>query len=337
MDKGMFLTMLAGSMVPDSLLVRFNDAIDGILSPFEKIVDVVNDVSEMLDQLDPLGAIADAVSEAVGDVLDWFDFSVSQSIGGAGNDILASGGNGGDMVGGQGDDTYLFTFGFGGAHVIDEAGFATARDWSDLLGIDDALLDKTTGGGGGSDVIEIRGLMGLVEVGIDNLSFEQSNAGDLSIGLQTEGGLQVGLGTVTLTDMDDLDNRVETLRLVNASEVIDIDIGRAFDDGLFDLGNAVGKWWSDTVEGVGQILDGEVPMAWTKDAGAALRPYVTATSATSTTQTAFEGRLDGWIDSFELIAGTAETAGTNVARAVEAVRDWDETLVPETPDIFQFA
>ena len=57
------------------------------------------------------------------------------------DDFLGAGKAGGDLVGGQGNDTYLMTFGFGGEHVVDDAGFDAARDWADLLNLGDGIIE----------------------------------------------------------------------------------------------------------------------------------------------------------------------------------------------------
>jgi hypothetical protein len=334
----MFLSLWANATGKDSLLVEFAEAMDGILNPLESIVDVITDVNQMLDQLDPLGAIGDWFASVMDDIGSWFDFSVTQSLGGNGDDVLASGSGGGDMVGGLGHDTYLFTFGFGGEHIVDEAGFNAARDWASLLQVGDGLFDSISGGGGGTDVVEIRGPYGFFDIDIENLAFLLSHSGDLTIGLQTEGGYQLDMGTVVIKDMDDMANRIETLRIVNQDEIVDIDLGAAFDAGLFTAEGGLSQWWDETVDGVGEILDGEIPFSWTDNANAPLDAFVfVADPELATTQEKFGDKLDGWVTDIKTAAGTAGVVGDQVARLADGVGTWASSTIPELPEVFDFA
>ena len=301
------------------------------------MADVINDVNEMLDQLDPLGAISEWAGSLMDDALSWFDFSVTQSLGGDGDDFLASGSGGGDMVGGLGNDTYLFNFGYDGTHVVDEAGMNAVRDWGNLLGADDGLIDTITTGGGGSDVIEITGPYGLFDIGTENLAFNLSHSGDLTIGLQTEGGLQFSMGEVVLKDMDDTENRIETLRIVNQDDIVNIDLGAAFDAGLFETTGGLSQWWDETIEGFDQILDGDAPMAWTENANAALDEFIFVdTSGAKTTVETFEEQLDAWVDNLAAVVPTAEKAADRVTELAEGVTEFANSIVPEFPDVFDF-
>ena len=233
---------------------------------------------------------------------EFLHFSTSQYVGGGGDDVLGAGGSGGDLVGGQGDDTYLFTFGYDGDHIADEAGLDSARNWADALGIDDGIIDDITGGGGGNDVVEIRGWGTLFELGPDNLSFTVEDGEDLVIGMQTENGTGLSsMGSITLKNMHEEENRIETLRIVNADGYKDYDLSAAWENADFDIFKF--ETASGEKAGTSAIFD-ELAMDWLE-----------------TTMTGFEN---------------VPLAGALADDVLQIAGDIASIQAPETKDMFEF-
>ena len=298
-----------------------------------RIYDAVTDVQQALAKLNPLTAVEDVIDDVLDTLGSYFDFSASQFHGGDGNDVLAAGDAGGDLVGGRGDDAYLFTFGTAGDVVVDDAGLGAARNWGETLGVGDGLIDEINGGGGGTGVLELRGLGGFMTLTPDNLGFRVVNDSDLWIGMQTEGGTQLGsFGTVKIKDMNVEDHRIEVLRLVNADGFVEYDLARAFDDGVFEAM----PWSEDVMQGVFQIAQGDLPPAWTDDASADLDAYFLGLGARSGVQTAFDDALHDWADGLQ----TAAAAAPVLEDAIASLRGTLDTaaglVAPEAPDVFAY-
>ncbi len=297
-DKMVFAGFMAASLAPDAVETVAN-IVDGVAQPLMAAAGAVKSAGDAIASLNPL-AEADVPAPDYDLNLDAFlDFSATQYIGGAGNDVLGAGGSGGDLVGGQGDDTYLYTFGYGGAHVVDEEGLNAARNWADLLGLEDDLLDDITGGAGGDDVIELRGWGTLMEIGVENVGFSIAHGSDLVLSMQTEGGIALdGAGSITLRGMDLIDTRVETLRIVNRDGFTDYDLGAAWDAGDFDM------------------------FQWKTDEG-----------ETSPTAAIFEDLAPEWLETAATGFGNIPFATEAADRAVAAVDPLLDMITPDMPDI----
>ena len=310
-DEMVYAGFLAASLIPQDVIDGVKGLIEAVAAPVEAAAETISGLADDIAALNPLAALEDAVegvaAEITGSLLDlddFLDFSGTQYIGGAGDDFLGAGGAGGDLVGGLGDDTYLYTFGFGGTHVVDEAGLDAARNWGELLGLGDGLIDDVTGGAGGADVVELRGWKGLMDLSIDNVAFTVDEGTDLILSYQIAGQEVGSFGSLRLRNMDDAASRVETLRLVSSDGYEEFDLSAAWDA------------WAEgeTFEFEGEAFEGD----------AASMDF-------------FETRNGDWLE-------TAATGLSNIPFAEEAaglaqsaVNGLIDFVAPETPDLFALA
>ncbi|WP_029066514.1 hypothetical protein [Labrenzia sp. DG1229] len=245
----------------------------------------------------------------------------TQYFGGSGNDFLTGGKAGGDAIGGQGDDTYLFTFGSTGEMDVDEAGLDAARELGDFVGLASDKLDAISGGGGGSDVLELRN---AGEMDASDLRFFVEGGKDLVI--EGDGG------SVRIKNMHEEATKVETLRIVGENGTQDIDIGSAFDDGLFVF------TWSDRSGATGiEALDDfeetfDDPTAGIID----FDGYFGAHSAESSTELAFANAFDGWMDTIVDAGSSLPIVGGTIGAAGELAESVFAFQTPEVPDEFSF-
>ena len=330
-DASIFVSYVAGSFLPVRQIAAAAAWIDDALDPLEAVVDTVADIQEILERFDPLKYVESALAPSIAKLKSAFDLSTNQFIGGAGNDVIGAGDTGGDLVGGAGNDTYLFTFGSRGEHDIDEAGLDAARDWAGRTRSDAAREEAqaNAGGGaaGGADVIELRGFGGLVDISADNLAFASLGGRDLVIGLRTAGGTTLDFaGHIRVKNMDEAATRVETLRIVTSEGSVEYDIGRAWQDGELNQET----WTSESARGFRQVLRGKWPEAWTDDA-VDLSPYLIAETATRGAQAIFDDRVEDWLGqvrtAFEHIPGAR-----NAFRDAEALAGDIVRLAEEAPD-----
>ncbi len=242
-DMGVF-SLFAAKRYAGVKMAEFADDMEARASDMAKVNNKVHEVESKLEELNPLKEVQEKIEDFKNKASSFVDLKTTHFNGGNGNDIIGAGNAGGDMVGGAGDDTYLYTFGSSGSHVIDEYGLDVAHDWETLAGVSvDALDDLQSGGSqvGGNDILEIRNWQGVAEFELANLRFDKRDSSDdLEISFQQKGGASLDFGSILIKNMDDTDKRVETLRLVTQDDsgkdiYTDYNLAEAWDNANFDM------------------------------------------------------------------------------------------------------
>jgi hypothetical protein len=274
-----------------------------------------------------VGEVVDDAKEAVEDIATTitsiFDYARTQFFGGADDDFLGAGEAGGDLVGGQGNDTYLFTFGKSGETDIDEAGLDAARELGDFLDFATDDLDFVSGGGGGAnDVLELR------EAGaLDGSDLRFFVEGGKDLVIEGDGG------EVRIKNMHEEDTRIETLRIVGEDGTQEIDLGAAFADGLFTA------TWADRAgnTGIDMVDDFEFKHD-DADAGLVdLSGYLGEAAEQSATELAFAEALGGWVDNFAEAGSSLPGVGGLIDSAAGVAEDILAFETPVLPELSDYA
>lgn len=315
LDAGTFARFLAFTSLDEQTIADVQAVVDAALAPIEEGLNIVDTIQKQIDELNPLSEIEEQAEDIVASITEWFDFGANMFVGGAGNDVLASGGNA-HMSGGIGDDTYLVTFGTGD-NVIDEAGFDAVHDWASLVGLSTSDLSALTGGGGGNDTLEVHSI-NWNNLSASQLHFETIDTGSgisLKISMLTNGGSPFPqMGDITIRNMDDVDNRVEHLVLAGNDNYLGIDLGSAFDSGL------LGSRRMDTADELDAF-------------------YFNVSSGLTSSFANAWGGADGWADTLETAFGRIpgfgsafETAQSSIATLADTASDLLGAVAPDYGD-----
>jgi Ca2+-binding RTX toxin-like protein len=314
---GTLALFLAHSNLQEATLESFASAVDSVSDPLASALNTIDEIQETLEALNPFADEVEQVQQVIAETMEWFDLSTNQYVGGNWHDVLAGGAGDAHLIGGKGDDTYLFTFGAGDS-VVDEAGFDAALDWADKLDLDASLLSDLTGGASGTDTLELRG-WGWTGLGVENLTFKRldTDAGqNLKIGFQTaEGAGVAALGGVTIKNMDDAGSQIEYLRIFDGVETETYDLAAAFADADFGVSDSFDFTNFLVGSGTGSGLNDDFVTEWN---GTASEP-----GWGKTLEDAF-GLIPGSDTAFETAGGYLEDA---VAFVEPTAQGFFETLI----------
>ena len=300
--KSAVLPGLIEKVLPGAFDSKAFTSIKAITSATETVSDKLASVNPLQALTDKVEEIADEVTDATAEIRSALDFETAQLFGGAGDDFLAAGSTGADMIGGNGSDNYLFTFGSHEDAAIDEAGLDAVQSVADLLGFASDVSENITGGAGGDDTLELRD---AGDTDGSDLKFYVDGDSDLMI-LHGENELRI-------KNMDEVSTQIETLVVMGDEGGQSFNLAEAFEAGAFTANSEFGATSVD----LSAFMEGSVEE--------------------SEFDFAFAESFDGWVDTMADVAVNLVGAAENVVDAVQNTIEIADIDVSIPQDVFDFA